>query len=291
MSATTNAEVAIIEPPRGWIPLNLRELWQGRELLFFFAWRDVTVRYKQSLLGFAWAVIVPLANMIVFGTIFGQVAKLDSDGLNPYLFYMAGLVPWQYFANSVNQSSNSLVGYSNLLTKIYLPRLYLPMGACIANLIDFVLAFAILLVMMLTMRTPPAATLVFVPLLVLIAAAMSLGIGLLLSAMNVKYRDVKFLVPFLVQMWMYASVLLPYSTVQTKLGSLAWVYGLNPMAGVVEGMRWCLLHPYMFVDKARKIPVLPPWELIVTGLPVAGAIMLFGLFYFKRMEKMFADIV
>ena len=229
--ATSPEPIIVIEPPRGWIPLNVRELWQGRELLLFFAWRDVAVRYKQSLLGFAWAVIVPLANMLVFGTIFGRVAGLESNGISHYLFYMAGLVPWQYFSNSVTQASNSLVGYSHLLTKIYLPRLYIPMGSCIANIVDFLLAFLILLLMMFAMGAPPAATIVFVPFLVAMAGATALGIGLLLSAMNVKYRDVKFLVPFMTQMWMYASVLLPYTTVRARLGDLAWVYGLNPMAG------------------------------------------------------------
>ena len=289
--ATSPEPIIVIEPPRGWIPLNVRELWQGRELLLFFAWRDVAVRYKQSLLGFAWAVIVPLANMLVFGTIFGRVAGLESNGISHYLFYMAGLVPWQYFSNSVTQASNSLVGYSHLLTKIYLPRLYIPMGSCIANIVDFLLAFLILLLMMFAMGAPPAATIVFVPFLVAMAGATALGIGLLLSAMNVKYRDVKFLVPFMTQMWMYASVLLPYTTVRARLGDLAWVYGLNPMAGVIEGIRWCLLHPHMFVDKERTIPVPPPWDLIATGLPAALALLVFGLYYFKRMEKMFADIV
>lgn len=289
--ATAQPQVTIIEPPRGWIPLNVRELWQGRELLLFFAWRDISVRYKQSLLGVAWAVLVPLANMLVFGTIFGRVAGLDSDGINPYLFYMAGLVPWQYFANSVTQSSNSLVGYSNLLTKIYLPRLFIPMGSTLANLVDFILAFILLLGMMLVMGSLPAATIVFVPLLVLVASATALGVGLVLSAMNVKYRDVKFVVPFLVQMWMYASVLLPFTTVREKLGDLAWLYGLNPMAGVIEGIRWCLLHPHMFTDPARTVPVAAPWDLMRTGLPVAAALLVFGLYYFKRMEKMFADIV
>jgi lipopolysaccharide transport system permease protein len=329
-SAPPNAEtlpVIRITPPRGWISLNLSELWAQRELLFFLTWRDIKVKYKQSLLGFAWAIIVPFTQMLIFGTIFGQIARLPSDGLNPYLFYLAGLVPWQYFANALTQSSNSLVGFAQLLTKIYLPRLFIPIGSCMAGLIDFFIAFVILLVMIVGLGITPAATTILLPVLILIAFATALGAGLILSAMNVKYRDVKFIVPFLVQIWMYCSVLLPFSKIPASWGVWRYLYGLNPMAGVIEGFRWCLLHPSMSVEKiisqteidaipsklskgqqiltqvvdsetvrlilveTERLPVEAPWVLIAVGLPGAAFLLVAGLYYFKRMEKMFADLV
>ena len=322
-----------IRPPSGWISLNLGEMWQYRDLLYFLTWRDIKVKYKQTLLGFSWAIIVPFSTMVIFGTIFGKVAKLPSDGLNPYLFYLAGLVPWQYFANSLSMSSNSLVGQVGLLTKIYLPRLFIPLGTCISNLVDFIIAFTILILMMFVLRLVPAATIILVPLLMLIAFATALGVGLTLSALNVKYRDIRFVVPFLIQMWMYCSVLLPFSSIPKvirgwELGIWRYLYGLNPMAGVIEGIRWCLMHHKMYISRttetvlqgniipeklaagqdivvrvlsdqstqtllkeATQTPVNPPWALLACGLPVTMALLFFGLYYFKRMEKMFADIV
>ncbi|MBN1866964.1 ABC transporter permease [Candidatus Sumerlaeota bacterium] len=282
-----------IRPSRGWIAIDFRELWRWRELLYFLTWRDVKVKYKQTLLGFAWAVLVPVGNMVVLGTIFGKVAKLPTDGLDPYLFILAGLVPWQYFANSLSMSSNSLVGYSHLITKIYFPRLFVPLGICIANIVDFLLAFSVLLVMILVMMGLPAATFVLIPFLMLIAMTLALGMGTALSAMNVKYRDIKFVVPFIVQIWMYCSIIVPASLIREKWGSLAYyLYGVNPMAGVIEGIRWCLLHNRMFVEKEGvHSAVEAPWGLMAAGVPMTVLTLVFGLYYFKRMEKMFADIV
>ena len=290
-TADTEVPVIHIRPSKGWVGLNLYEMWQYRDLLYFLTWRDVKVKYKQALLGFAWAILVPLSTMVVFGTIFGKIAKLSSDGLNPYLFYMAGLVPWQYFANSLTMSANSLIGQVNLLTKIYLPRLFIPLSSCIAALVDFVVSFVILVAMMLCFRIIPAATSLLLPFLILIVFAAALGVGLVLSAMNVKYRDIRYVVPFLVQMWMYCSVLLPFSKIPQNWGNWRYLYGLNPMAGVVEGCRWCLMHHKMFVDKAMTVPVQPPCLLLAIGVAVTLILLVFGLYYFKRMEKMFADIV
>jgi len=280
-----------IQAHKEWLQPDLSEMWQYRDLLYFLTWRDINVKYKQTLLGFAWAILVPFTTMIIFGTIFGKVAKLSSDGLNPYLFFLAGLVPWEYFANSLTMSSNSLVGQANLLTKIYLPRLFIPLSACMASLVDFAIAFAILLLMMLYFKVVPAVTIFLVPLLISVAFATAFGAGLIFSAMNVKYRDIRYVIPFLVQTWMYCSVLVPFSSIPKSWGILRYVYGLNPMVGVIEACRWCLMHHKMFLDNARTIPVPTPWGLLAIGLPVAIFILLFGLYYFKRMERIFADII
>ena len=296
-TVSSQPPVVHIRPARGWIALDFRELWQWRELLYFLTWRDVKVKYKQTLLGFAWAVIVPVGHMAVLGTIFGHFAHTPTDGLNPYLFMLMGLVPWQYFANSLSLASNSLVGYSHLITKIYFPRLFIPLGICLADVVDFLLAFSVLLVMIIFMQGFPALTIVFVPVLMLIAFATALGTGLALSALNVRYRDIRFILPFVIQIWMYVSIIVPASQVRERWGQLAyWLYGLNPMVGVIEGTRWCLMHHLMFIEKTvlgevQRIPVSCPWDLVIAGLPVTFLMLIFGLYYFKRMEKLFADIV
>lgn len=293
VSTLTVEDIPIIsiQPPKGWMSLNLGEMWQYRDLLYFLTWRDVKVKYKQAFLGFTWAVIVPFSNMVIFGTIFGKVAQLPSDGLNPYLFYLAALVPWQYFANSLTTASTSLVGQSHLLTKIYLPRLFIPMGACIANLVDFTIAFVILVVMMFAMKIVPAATIIFIPLLIFIAFATALGAGTFFAAMNVRYRDIGYVVPFLIQMWMYCSVLLPFSQLPEKWGMWRYFYGINPMVSVVESTRWCLMHQRMFLDNEKTIPVAAPLGLLIVGITSATVLLIVGLYYFKHMERTFADIV
>ncbi len=319
--------VTRIAPPKGWMSLNLRELWQYRDLLVILTIRDVKVKYKQAFLGIAWAVIVPVMTMVVFGTVFGKVANMPSDGLDPYLFYLAGLVPWQYLANSLTLASNSMIGQVNLLTKIYMPRLFMPMSACLANIVDFSIAFILLLIMMLYQNIIPASTIIFIPLLVILLFIIAFSVSLFLSALNVKYRDIKFVVPFLIQIWMYCSVLLPFSKIPKSLGIWRYLYGLNPMAGVIEGFRWCMLRHKMFVTETTEtvltgsripekvaenqeiivnvledqttqivlrqidsIPVDPPFILLGMGLCVSLGLLLFGLYYFKHLEKMFADI-
>jgi lipopolysaccharide transport system permease protein len=285
MKQTQDIPIINISPIKGWVPLNIKELWDNRELLYFFVWRDIKVRYKQTFLGIAWTVIVPLANTIVFTLLFGKLAKLPTDGLPQPVFYMAGLVIWKYFSATLSSVSNSLTDNTALLTKIYFPRLLLPLSTCILGLLDFIIAFAALILLMLYCQTLPAATIVFIPFFVLIAVGTALGIGLFFAALNVKYRDVKSLVPFFIQLWMYCSVIVPFSMLPKDLGALRYLYGLNPMAGVIEGFRWSLMH------HVPGATVQNPFLLIVIGLPVLIVMLIFGLYYFKRVENQFADIV
>jgi lipopolysaccharide transport system permease protein len=284
MRSMAEAPITLIEPTRRLTPLLLREYWHYRDLLYFLVWRDVKVRYKQTLLGVGWAILVPLTQMLIFGVIFGKVARLSSDGLDPFLFYLCGLVPWQYFSNSLTLSSGSLVAQSHLMTKVYFPRLFIPLSACLASGVDLAIAFALLIGVMLCLGLLPAATVVLVPLLIVIAFAVSLGAGLALSALSVKYRDVRFVVPFLVQVWMYGSVLLPFSQLPEQWGAWRYLYALNPMVGVIESFRWCLLHPEME-------GVNPPWLLLAMGIPATLLLLATGIRVFHRTERQFADTV
>ncbi len=284
LDGIARAPVTIVEPVSRTHRLDWEELWRYRDLLYFLTLRDIKVRYKQTLLGVAWAVLVPLTQMIIFGVIFGRVAKLPSDGLDPFLFYLAALVPWQYFSNTLGASSTSLVTYSHLLTKIYFPRLYIPVGICVAGLVDFAIASALLLAVMLYLGILPSTSALLLPLLLAIAMATSLGAGLILCSLNVKYRDVKFVVPFAIQIWMYGSIILPFSQLPSEWGAWRYLYGLNPMVGVIEGFRWCLLADQM-------TGALPPWRLVAVGIPVAWMLLMFGLGYFKKTERLFSDSV
>jgi lipopolysaccharide transport system permease protein len=267
-----------IEPSRGWVSLRLAELWAYRELLYFLTWRDVKVRYKQTALGVAWAVIQPLFTMLVFSVFFGKLAKVPSDGIPYPIFCYTALVPWTLFANGLTQSSNSLVGSSNLITKVYFPRLIIPLSTAFSAAIDFLFAFGVLVVMMAVYRVPLSANLLALPLFVLLAVITSLGVGLWLSALNVQFRDVKYVVPFITQFWMLATPIAYSSSLLRE----PWrtLYGLNPMAGVVEGFRWALLG----------LRTAPRPILLVSSL-AALLILVSGAFYFRRMEKTFADIV
>jgi lipopolysaccharide transport system permease protein len=274
----TNIPVFRIEPSRGWADLRLRELWEYRELLHFLAWRDVKVRYKQTLLGGTWAIIQPLSAMVIFSLVFGRLAKMPSDGVPYPIFSYAALVPWTFFANGLGQVSNSLVGSANLLKKVYFPRLLIPIAAVLAGLIDFLLAFVVLLAMMLYYGPLPTLNVLWLPLLLLLALLTVLGAGLWLAAMNVQFRDVRHIVPFLIQLWLFATpIVYPSSLLSEPWRTL---YGLNPMAGVVEGFRWALLG----TDTAPGVMV------IFSGL-VALGLLIGGAFYFRRMEKTFADVV
>jgi lipopolysaccharide transport system permease protein len=288
--------VTIIRPAAGWIALDLRELWEARELLAFLTWRDIKVKYSQALLGVAWAVLVPFGQMVVFSLIFGRLAGLPSDGLPSPIFYYAALLPWTYFATALTASSQSLVVNASMLSKVYFPRILMPAASCVAGLLDFVIAFAILILMMLFYRIPPAPTALLIPALMLIAFVTVLGVGLLFAALNVKYRDVRHVIPFIVQVWMFCSVILPFSRLPEHLGAWRYLYGLNPMAGVIEGFRWCLLRHRMTVERVVEgrtvtAPVEAPWLLILVGLPTAFGLLALGLYYFRRVEKRFADIV
>jgi len=275
---TAPARVTVIRPSAGWVPLRLRELWDYRELLFFFVWRDVKVRYKQTALGAAWAVIQPFFTMVVFSIFFGRLAKVPSDGLPYSVFAYSALVPWTYFATSLTQSSNSLVEHSRLITKVYFPRVLVPAAAIVAGLLDLVIAFVVLLGILFYHGIVPTAAVLTLPLFVLLASLTAFGVGLWLSALNVQYRDVRYTIPFLVQLWLFATPV-AYSS---SLVPERWrpLYGLNPMAGVVDGFRWAL-----FGRPAAPGPLL--------AVSVASVIVLVisGLFYFRRMERTFADVV
>jgi len=259
-------------------------VWAYRELLYFLIWRDVKVRYKQTVLGAAWAILQPLMTMLVFTIFFGGLAKVGSDGLPYPIFSYAGLLPWTFFAQGLSQSSASLVGSSNLIKKVYFPRLVIPISSVLGGLVDFAIAFVVLFGMMSYYGIWPSAAVVFLPLLLLLAIGAALGVGMWLSALNVEYRDVRYVVPFFVQLWLFVTpVIYPASTVAAKLRELGlptWLYGLNPMAGVVEGFRWALLG-----TGSRPGPVL------LASVAVTVLLLSSGAFYFRKMERTFADVV
>jgi lipopolysaccharide transport system permease protein len=263
---------------KGWVPLKLSELWEYRELLYFLVWRDIKVRYKQTALGATWAVIQPFFTMVVFSLFFGHLAGMKSDGLPYPIFSFAALVPWSFFANGLSQSSNSLVGSSNLITKVYFPRLIIPLASSFSGVVDFLIAFAVLIVMMLYYSLLPTLNVLWLPLFFLLAMVTSLGVGLWLSALNVEYRDVRFIVPFITQFWLFVTpIAYPSSLLPEPWHTL---YGLNPMVGVVEGFRWALLGTKT-----------APGPIIAVSSVAAIVILITGAFYFRRMEKTFADIV
>jgi lipopolysaccharide transport system permease protein len=267
-----------LKPSKGFVSLKLRELWDYRELLYFLTWRDIKVRYKQTVLGAAWAIIQPFFTMVVFSLFFGRLAEVPSDGIPYPIFSYAGLVPWTFFSHGLTQSANSLVMSANLIKKVYFPRLVIPISTVFSGVVDFVLAFIVLLGMMLFYGIYPTRNVIWLPLLLLLAFATSLGVGLWLSAMNVQFRDVRYAVPFLVNFWMFATpIAYPSSLLDEPWRTL---YGINPMAGVVEGFRWALLG----TDTK-------PGPIVFVSALVACVILVSGLFYFRKMEKTFADVV
>jgi lipopolysaccharide transport system permease protein len=270
--------VTLIRPSHGWVSLHLRELLDYRELLYFLTWRDIKVRYKQTALGVLWAILQPLLTMIVFSLFFGRLAKIPSDGIPYPIFAFAALVPWTFFAAGLGQSSSSLVGSANLLKKVYFPRLAIPIASVLGGLVDFVIGFVVLIVMMFYYGMVPTGNIVFLPAFVLLALVISLGVGFWLSALNVEYRDVRFIVPFITQFWMFATPIAYSSTLLPE----PWrtIFGLNPMVGVVEGFRWALLG-------TRS--ELGPIALVSAAMAVL--ILISGAYYFRRMERTFADRV
>ena len=267
----------VIEPSSGWVPLRLAELWEYRELLYFLVWRDIKVRYKQTALGAAWAVIQPLFTMVVFSVFFGRLAKLPSDGVPYPVFSYCALVPWTYFATALTMSSNSLVDHARLITKVYFPRLLVPAASVLAGLVDLAIASTVLVGMMLYYGIAPGPAVILLPGFVLLATATALGVGLWLSALNVQYRDVRYTLTFLVQFWLFLTPV-AYSS---SLVPPQWraLYGLNPMTGVVEGFRWALL------GRAD-----PPGPMLLVSAVSVVLLLLGGLFYFRRMERRFADV-
>ncbi len=267
-----------IQPTKGWVPLRLDQLWSYRELIYFFTWRDIKVRYKQTALGAAWAIIQPVFTMLIFSLFFGRLAKVPSDGLPYPIFAFTALVPWTFFAYGVTQASNSLVTFPNLVKKVYFPRLTLPIATVLAGVVDFVLAFVVLLGMIFFYGVIPTVNIIWLPLLLLLALVTSLGVSLWLSALNVEYRDVRYTIPFLVQLWMFASpIAYPSSLLEEPWRT---IFALNPMVGVVEGFRWALLG----ADTA-------PGPMILVSSAVAVVLRIRGAFYFRRMEATFADVI
>jgi lipopolysaccharide transport system permease protein len=271
--------ITVIQASRGWVPLRLSDLWEYREVLYYLVWRDLKVRYRQTLLGVAWAFIQPLFAMVLFTVIFGKLVKVPSDGLPYAVFALAGLVPWNFFGTALTQSSNSLVVNSALLRKVYFPRLLLPLGRVLGCLPDLGLSFGLLLVMAWWYGLRPSpASLAWVPALVGLALLTALAAGIWLSALNVRFRDIQHLVPFLVQLWMFASpIVYPSSLLPPRWRTL---YALNPMVGVVDGFRWALLGSGM-----------PPSATLAASALGAVLILATGAFFFRRVEKSFADIV
>ncbi|MBA2244213.1 MAG: ABC transporter permease [Gemmatimonadetes bacterium] len=269
--------VTYIRPSRGWISLDLRELWQYRELFYFLVWRDIKVRYKQTVLGASWAIIQPFFTMVVFSLFFGRLAGIPSDGVPYPIFSFAALVPWTFFANGLTQSANSLVTDQNLIKKVYFPRLVIPTATVLSGCVDFVLAFAVLVGMMLFYGITPTVNVVWLLPLLLLAFITALGVGLWFAALNVQYRDVRYAVPFLVQFWLFATpIAYPSSLLEETWRTL---YGINPMVGVVEGFRWALLGTQT-----------APGPMIAVSALAALAILVGGALYFRRMEKTFADV-
>jgi len=278
MSGEGSVPLLRIEASSGWVSLGLRELWQYRELLSFLVWRDLKVRYKQTALGVAWAIIQPLLSMVIFSLFFGRLAKMPSDNIPYPLFSYTGLVVWAYFSHALTQSSTSLVGSANLIKKIYFPRLAIPVSAVLSGVVDFGLAFLVLLGMMFYYGILPTWNSVWLPLFLLLGIVTALGVGVWLSAVNVQYRDVPHTLPFITQFWMFATPIVYPSSLLPE----PWraVYGINPMAGVVEGFRWALLG-------AKTAP----GPIILVSAAAAVALLVSGALYFRRMERSFADVI
>jgi lipopolysaccharide transport system permease protein len=267
-----------LEASKGWVSLKLRELWEYRELLYFLTWRDIKIRYKQTALGAAWAILQPVLTMIVFSLFFGRLAKMPSDGIPYPIFSFAALVPWTLFVYGLTQSSNSLVSSQNLIRKVYFPRLVIPISTLFSGVADFLIALVVLLGMMAWYHIMPNLNIIWVPFFLLLTLVTSLGVGLWLSALNVEYRDVKYVVPFLTQFWMYATpIAYPSSLLHQPWRTL---FGLNPMTGVVEGFRWGLLGTQTH-----------PGPILIMSTGVALLMLVSGAFYFRRMERTFADLV
>jgi lipopolysaccharide transport system permease protein len=277
-SITLQPPTLRIEPPRGWLTIEFRELWAARELLYFFVWRDVKIRYKQTAIGAAWAVLQPVMTMLVFSLFFGKLAKIPSHGLPYPIFYYSALLPWMYFSGALQNATSVVVEQQRVITKVYFPRLVLPLSAVFSGLLDFAISFIVFLVLMAYYRIVPGPAILLFPFFLLLSVLTALGAGLWLSTLNAIYRDVRYVVPFLVQFWMFASpVAYPSSLVPDRW---RWVYGLNPMAGVIEGFRWSL------TGQGQPPNILLAASSTMVLLLVAG-----GAAYFTRMEGTIADVV
>jgi lipopolysaccharide transport system permease protein len=275
---TTVSSVIVIRPLRRWLSINLVELWSYRDLLYMFVWRDIKVRYKQTVFGLAWAVAQPLLMMLVFSLFFGQLAKIPSQGIPYPLFAYSALLPWTLFSSGITKASNSLVNESNLIQKIYFPRLLTPLASILSPLLDFFIAFIILIGLMLYYGYTPSITMLWLPLLLLLELMLALGVGLWFSAINIEYRDIASLIPFFIQLWLYASPVIYSSSFVPERFQVA--YGLlNPMSGIIEGFRWAILGTE------------PPGYLLFASAGIIMVVLVSGAFYFRSREKIFADVV
>lgn len=267
-----------ISPPSSHLSFEFGEIWKYRELLFFLVWRNIKVRYKQTVMGIGWAIIQPFFTMVVFSIFFGKIAKMPSDGVPYPIFSYAALVPWTFFANSLSLASNSLISESNLIKKIYFPRLIIPITSVLSGLIDFALSFLLLLAMMIYWNILPTFAIIWLPAFILLSMITSLGVGLWLSALNVQFRDIRYAIPFLIQIWLFSTPIVYPSSMLSD--SWRVLYGLNPMVGVVEGFRWALL------GTAQTSGLM-----LLVSTVIASGLLLSGALYFRKMETSFADIV
>lgn len=278
--AASSAEIPVlrIAPPSRWWVLPFAELWEYRELLYFFVWRDIKIRYKQTAIGAAWAILQPFLTMLIFSLFFGRLAHINSEGLPYAIFYYSALLPWMYFAASLQNATNTIVENQRLITKVYFPRLALPLSAVLSGLVDFAISFCMFIVLMVYYRIAPTPAFLWLPAFLLLAILTALGVGLWLSAMNAIYRDIRYVVPFLVQFWLFASpVAYPASLVPERW---RWLYGLNPMAGVIEGFRWSL------TGRGN-----PPGRLTLVSAAVVLIVLFSGIAYFQKVESTVADVV
>ena len=267
-----------IEPRSGWLSVDWRAIWSFRELVYFFVWRDIKIRYKQTAIGAAWAVLQPFMTMIVFSLFFGRLAKIPSEGLPYPVFYYCALLPWTYFAGALQNATSVVVDQQNIITKVYFPRLVLPIAAVLSGLVDFLISFGLLMVIMVYYRIHPTPAMLLLPGFLLLAMLTALGVGLWLSALNALYRDVRYVVPFLIQFWLFASpVAYPSSLVPARW---RWLYGLNPMSGVIEGFRWA------FTGKDE-----PSMALLAASASAVVVVLFGGLTYYNAMEGTIADVV
>lgn len=268
----------VIQPTRGWLALNLREVWRFRELLYFLVWRDIKVRYKQTALGAMWIILQPVVSMVVFSLLFGGLLKVPSGDVPYPVFAYAALLPWNYFAGSLNRSGTSLVGSANLITKVYFPRLIIPIGSVLSGLVDFCIAFLVLIALLAYYGVAPGWGVILLPGFLLLALLTALGFGLWLAALNVQYRDINHLIPFLVQMWMYATPVIYGSSLIPE--RFRFLLALNPMTGVVEGFRWALTGQSS-----------APGVMFAVSIGIVLAVLIGGLMFFRRTERTFADII
>jgi lipopolysaccharide transport system permease protein len=276
-SALAADSLILIESEDNGSALNLREIWAYRELLFFLTWRDIKIRYKQTLLGAAWAIIQPLFAMLLFTLLFGKLGKIPSDNIPYPLFAYAGLLPWTFFANAVTNSGNSLVGSTSLITKVYFPRMIIPAAAVAAGLVDFLIAFLLLIPLLIYYRISLTLNLLMLPLFFILTTVLALGVGMWMSALNVRFRDVRYALPFMIQLWLFASpVIYPLSMVPEKW---KWILSLNPMTGIIEGFRASLFgKPF-------------PWQTIVVSTVLTLIVLVWSAYAFQRVENTFADII